>query len=75
MAPEPFTWGDPTFHRYDVGADGDFFFYALLRATSDKHLPSGKGLYVYNIQILFSSYLHVHVQLSNELSGDSLARI
>ena len=45
MEPEPFTWGEHTFRLYDVAGDHNCFYYALLRATSDKNLPPGRGWY------------------------------
>ena len=44
MKPSTFVWGNDTYKNYDVGADGNCFFYAVLRATYDKGLEPGKSL-------------------------------
>ena len=36
--------GKRPYKNYDVGADGNCFFYAVLRATYDKGLEPGKSL-------------------------------
>ena len=44
MKPSTFVWGNDTYNNYDVGGDGNCFFYAVLRATYDKGLEPGKSL-------------------------------